>query len=135
MIWASCEFDGFTLNYLPVLNAGGWWGKTWLIELLGAGPPLWVVVEAGSITDAIEVLSDDPEFGYVLHVRERDLGAYPEDERQFDNKGRVIDTDKVRVHGWDRCDLPYRRPLPPRWTTCPGDRPPPIRRLRVQLSP
>ena len=107
MIWASCEFDGFTLNYLPVLNTGGWWGKTWLIELLGAGPPLWVVVEAGSISDAIEVLSDDPEFGYVLHVRERDLGAYPEGERQFDNKGRVIDTDKVRVHGWDRCDLPY----------------------------
>jgi hypothetical protein len=65
------------------------------------------VVEAGSITHAIEVLSDDPEFGYVLHVRERDLEGHPEGEREFDNKGRVIDIGKVRVHGWDRCDIPY----------------------------
>jgi hypothetical protein len=40
MVWASCKFDGFSLNYLPILNEGGWWGKTWLLELLGAGPPL-----------------------------------------------------------------------------------------------
>lgn len=106
MISASCEFDGFHLTHLPVLNPGGWCGKTWLIECLG-GVPLWVVVEAGSISDAIEVLSNDPEFGNNVHVLEHDLAAYPEDQREYDRKGRVIDPERVRVHGWDRSDFPY----------------------------
>ena len=68
MIWASCEFDGFDLDYLPVLNAAACEGKTWLVEIL-ACMPIWVVVEAESVSDAIEVLSDDPEFGDWVYVR------------------------------------------------------------------
>src|SRR3954452_16757916 len=99
MLTASCTFDGFDLACLPVLNPGRWFGKTWLPEL-GGCVPVWVVEEAGSISDAIEVLSDDPEFGHVVRVRDEDLAAYPEADRRYDNKGRLLDTERVRVHGW-----------------------------------
>jgi hypothetical protein len=106
MTWASCEFNGFDLGYLPVLNAAAFRGKTWLIEI-GGCMPVWVVVEAETVPNAIEVLSDDPEFGDAVHVREEDLAAYPEEERQYDRMGRAIDPARVKVHGRERADLPY----------------------------
>lgn len=106
MVWASCEFNGIDLDYLPVLNPGASRGKTWLVEI-GGCMPIWVVVEAESVFDAIEVLSDDPEFGHGVHVRDEDLAAYPEDERTYDRRGRVIDPERVRVHGQADSDLPY----------------------------
>jgi hypothetical protein len=106
MTWASCEFNGFNLDYLPVLNPAACRGKTWLIEI-GGCMPVWVVVEAGSVSDAIEVLSDDPEFGHAVHVRDEDLAAYPEGERHHDRRGRVIDPERVTVHGRKDADLPY----------------------------
>jgi hypothetical protein len=69
--------------------------------------PVWVVVEADSVSDAIEVLSDDPEFGDAVHVRDEDLGAYPEEEHYYDRRGRVIDPELVTVHGHEDADLPY----------------------------
>ncbi len=101
MIWASCEFNGISLDYLPVLNPGASRGKTWLIEIL-ACMPIWVVVEAGSRQEALVVLSDDPEFGdwvYVAHVQD--------DDNPQDDAGRVLDTRNVRVHGKGDRDLPY----------------------------
>jgi len=102
VLTASCTFDGFTLAYLPVLNPGRWCGKTWLIELLSDGAPVWVVVEAGSIRDALVVLSTDPDFGrdiLVAHVQ-------GDDDPEGDC-GLVLNTEKVRVHGREHCDFPY----------------------------
>ena len=106
MIWASCMFNGVHLGYIPVLDPGRWYGKAWFIEFVG-DVPFRFVVEADSVSDAIEVLSDDPEFGETIHVMEHNLAACPEHEREYDSKGRVIDTREVIVHGQEFCDLPY----------------------------
>jgi hypothetical protein len=101
MIWASCEFDGISLDYLPVLNPGACRGKAWLIQIL-ACMPIFVVVEAGAFQEALVVLSNDPEFGdwvYVAHVQDND--------NPVDDSGRVLDTRHVRVHGQGDSDLPY----------------------------
>jgi hypothetical protein len=101
MIWAFCEFNGIDLDYLPVLNPGASRGKTWLVQIL-ACMPFWVVVEAGSIQEALIVLSNDPEFSdwvYVAHVQD--------DDNPEDDSGRVLNTQNVRVHGEAGSDLPY----------------------------
>jgi hypothetical protein len=104
---ASCKFGDHDLTGIPVLNPGGWWGKAWLVEIGGSYTPLFLVVEADTISDAIDELSDDPTYGHQLHVSESDLGDYPEDDRHYDGSGRVIDLDWVMIHGQERTDLPY----------------------------
>src|SRR3954447_4250327 len=104
---ASCQFQGHDLTDLPVLNPGGRFGKTWLIEIGGSYTPLWLVIEADNISDAIDELSDDPTYGHQLHVPESDLGDYPEDDRHYDGSGRVIDLDHVMIYGQELTDVPY----------------------------
>jgi hypothetical protein len=101
MTWASCEFNGFNLNYLPVLIPAAWRGKTWLIESLTC-MPIWVVVEAVSIQEALIVLSNDPEFGHWVYVAD-----VQDDDSPEDHSGRVLDSRNVRVHGQADSDLPY----------------------------
>ena len=45
-VTASCKFNGHDLTDIPVFNPGGWFGKTWLLELGGCYTPLFLVVEA-----------------------------------------------------------------------------------------
>ena len=106
-ITASCEFHGHKLADVPVINPGGWFGKAWLIEVGGSYTPLWLVVEADTMSDAIDELSDNKKYGHNLHVPESDLGDYPENERHHDGSGRVIDLEHVIVHGQERSHLPY----------------------------
>lgn len=106
-ITASCEINGHKLTDVPVLNPGGWFGKTWLIEIGGSYTPLLLVVEADTISDAIDELSDNETFGHQIHVPQEDLGDYPEDERHYDGSGRVIDLDHLMIQGSEGCDLPY----------------------------
>jgi len=100
LIWASCNFDGSELDFLPVLNPGAFRGKTWLIEFIGPVPIL-VVVEAELVTATIEVLNSDPDWGdlHFVHVQH--------DEFTEDYSGRVLNTQNVHVHGCDRSDPPY----------------------------
>jgi hypothetical protein len=99
MIWASCNFNGYDYDYLPVLNPGECGGKTWLVELLGCVPVL-VVVEAASVHDALIVLSRDPEFGEGIQLA-RDGKSSEADCR------RVFNKQNVRVYGQAESDLPY----------------------------
>lgn len=105
-ITASCTLNGHDLTDVPVLNPGGWFGKAWLVEIGGSYTPLFLVVEADSVSDAIDELSDDETYGHLIHVPEGDLGHYPEDDRHYDGNGRVIDLEHVQVHGKEGCDLP-----------------------------
>ena len=57
-ITARATFHGHDLTDIPVLNPGDWFGKAWLIEIGGSYSPLFLVVEADSITDAIDELAD-----------------------------------------------------------------------------
>ncbi len=106
-ITASCKFGDHDLTGIPVLNPGDWWGKAWLIEIGGSYTPLFLVVEADTISDAIDELSDNEKYGHQIHLPEADLGDYPEDDRHYDGSGRVIDLDHVMIHGREGCDLPY----------------------------
>ena len=63
------------------------------MELGGCYTPLFLVVEADSMTDAIDELSDNKTYGHQIHVPDEDLGDYPEDDRHYDGNGRVIDLD------------------------------------------
>lgn len=106
-ITASCTFNGHALRDIPVLNPGGWFGKAWLIEIGGSYTPLFLVVEADSVSDAIDEFSDNETYGHQIHVPDADLGDYPEDERHYDDSGRVIDLDHVMIHGREGSDLPF----------------------------
>lgn len=106
-ITASCTFNGHDLTDLTVINPGGWFGKAWLVEIGGSFTPLFLVVEADNVSDAVDELSDDPTYGPQIHVPDEELGDYPEDERRYDGSGRVIDLDWVAIHGREGCDLPY----------------------------
>ncbi len=106
-ITASCTLHKHTLTDIPVLNPGNWFGKTWLLELGGSYTPLFLVVEADTISDAIDELSDSETYGHQIHVSDEDLGDYPEEDRHYDASGRVIDLDHLIIHGQECCNLPF----------------------------
>ena len=106
-VTASCTFNGHDLTDVPVINAGAWFGKTWLLELGGSYTSLFLVVEADSVSDAFDELSDDETYGHQIHVPESDLGDYPENDRHYDGSGRVIDLDHLMIHGQERSDVPF----------------------------
>ena len=106
-IKATCKFNDHDLTDVPVLNPGDCWGKAWLVEIGGSYTPLFLIIEADTISDAIDELSDDKTYGHQIHVSESDLCDYPEDSRHHDGSGRVIDLDHVMIHGREGCDLPY----------------------------
>jgi hypothetical protein len=107
MITASCKFHHHDLNDIPVINPGGWFGKTWLLELGGSYTPLFLVVEADTMSDAIDELSDNETYGHQIHVLDEDLADYPEDDRHYDGSGRVIDLDHLMIYGEERKDVPF----------------------------
>ncbi|MCZ2342629.1 MAG: hypothetical protein LC104_12685 [Bacteroidales bacterium] len=105
-ITASFTFHGHDLT-ADVVNAGDWFGKTWLLEIGGSFTPLFLIVEADSPTDAIDELSDSDKYGHHIVVDEADLADYPEDERHYGPSGQVIDTDWLSVHGCEGCAVPF----------------------------
>lgn len=126
-ITASCKFNGHDLADVPVINPNGWFGKTWLIELGGSYTPLFLIIEADTVQDAIDELSDDETYGHQIHVHDDDLADYPEDSRHYDGSGRVIDLDHLLIHGQERSDTPFRvkyhgHDLPPRESTLRSSR-------------
>ncbi len=106
-ITATCKFQGHDLSDIPVLNPSGWFGKTWLLELGGSYTLLFLIVEADTISDAIDELSDDETYGHQIHVPNEDLGDYPDNDRHYDGSGRVIDLDHLSIHGQEGSDQPY----------------------------
>ena len=70
-IKASGNLNGHELNDLPVLNQGDWFGKTWLIEIGGSYSPLFLIVEAKSMSDAIDELADNEKYRPLDHRRGR----------------------------------------------------------------
>jgi hypothetical protein len=106
-ITASCKLDDRDLTDIPVINPGDWFGKTWLVELGGSYTPLFLIVEADTISDAIDELSDNETFGHQIHVLDEDLADYPEDSRHYDGSGRVIDLDHLMIYGEELKDVPF----------------------------
>lgn len=107
IITASGMFGGQRLDNVEVLNSGDWFGKAWLIEIGGSFWPLFVVVEADSVQDALDELCDSSKFSHHIVVGEEDLGDYPEDERHCGPSGQVIDLEHVMVHGQEGAECPW----------------------------
>ena len=106
-ITARGTFNGHDLKDMPVINLGDWFGKTWLIEIGGSYWPLFLVVEADTITDAIDELAENEKYGHNIVVEDADLGDYPEDERHYSGTGKVLDLDHLMIHGQEGSDCPF----------------------------
>ena len=107
-ITARANFHGHELADLPVINPGDWFGKTWLIELGGSYCPLFLIVEADSMSDAIDELAENEKFGHQILVADEDLGDYPEEDRHYSGTGQVLDLDHLMVHGQEGSDCPFQ---------------------------
>lgn len=107
-ITARCNFHGHDLTDIPVLNPGGWFGKTWLIELGGSYTPLFLIVESDSLTDAIDELAENEKYGHQIIVADEDLGDYPEDDRHYSGNGQVLDLDHLMIYGQEGSDCPFK---------------------------
>lgn len=106
-ITAKGKLNGHDLTDIPVLNPGDWFGKAWLLEIGGSYWPLFLVVEADSVSDAIDELFDNEKYGHHIVVPHEDLGDYPEDQRHYGASGQVLDLDHLMVHGQEGADCPF----------------------------
>jgi hypothetical protein len=106
-ITAKATFNGQELQDMPVLNPGNWFGKTWLIEIGGSYWPLFLIVEADSVCDAIDELADNEKYGHNIVVADEDLGDYPEQDRHYGPSGQVLDLDHLMIHGDEGKECPF----------------------------
>lgn len=106
-ITAAAKLQDHDLKDISVLNPGDWFGKTWLLEIGGSYSPLFIIVEADSIQDAIDELADNQTYGHHIVVDEADLADYPEDERYYGASGQVLDLDHLMIHGEEGSDCPF----------------------------
>jgi hypothetical protein len=106
-ITARATFHGHELTDVPVLNAGGWFGKTWLVEIGGSYSPLFLIVEADTISDVIDELADHEKYDHNIVVADEDLGDYPEDDRHYSGSGQVLDLGHLMIHGQEGAKCPF----------------------------
>jgi hypothetical protein len=106
-IKARGMFGGQELKDIVVLNPGGWFGKTWLLEIGGSFCPLFLVVEADSVSDAIDELADHEKYGFHIVVPVEDMDDYPECERHYGPSGQVIGLDNLSVYGQEGAETPF----------------------------
>lgn len=106
-IMARGTFNGHDLTDIPIINPGGWFGKAWLLEIGGSYWPLFLIVEADTISDAIDELAENEKYGHNIVVPDADLGDYPEDDRHYSGAGQVLDLDHLMVHGQEGSDCPF----------------------------
>ena len=107
IITVRANYRGQDLKDIPVINPGGWFGKTWLIEIGGSYSSTYLVVEAGSLCDAIDELADSEHHGHHIIVSDEDLGDYPEDSRHYGPHGQVLDLDHLMIYGDEGKDQPF----------------------------
>ena len=106
-ITARATLNGHELTDIPVINPGDWFGKTWLIEIGGSYNPIFLIVEADCVCDAIDELADDEKHGHHIVVSDEDLADYPEDERHYGPSGQVLDLDHMLIHGEEGSKQPF----------------------------
>ena len=105
-ITATATINGQEIKDIPVLNPGGWFGKTWLLEIGGSYWPLFLIVEADNVSDAIDELADNEKYDQNIVVVDADLGDYPEDDRHYGASGQVLDLDHLMIHGQEGVNVP-----------------------------
>ena len=116
-VTATALLHGHELNDMPVLNPGAWFGRTWLIEIGGSFSPLFLIVEANSMSDAIDELADSEKYGHNIIVSPEDLGDYDPETCHYGASGQVLDLDHLMIYGDEMSRQPFRcryfaQPLP-----------------------
>jgi hypothetical protein len=106
-IKAKAKFHDRQLSDIPVINPGDWFGKCWLIEIGGSYTPLFLIVEADSLTDAIDELADNEKYGHLITVDDSDLGDYDPNDCHYGPSGQVLDLDWLMIHGQEGTDCPF----------------------------
>ena len=107
-ITARGKLNGHDFTDILVLNPGDWFGKAWLVEIGGSYSSLYVVIEADSMSDAIDELAENEKFGHQIIVADENLGDYPEDDRHYSGNGQVLDLDHLMIHGQEGADCPFK---------------------------
>jgi len=98
---------GDKIEDIPVINPGNWFGKTWLLEIGGSYFPLFLVVEADTVSDAIDELAEHEKYGNLILVEDY-LEDYPEEERYYSGSGAVLDLDHIMIHGQEGSKTPFQ---------------------------
>ena len=106
-IKATATFHGHELTDIPVLNPGDWFGKCWLLEIGGSYSPLFLIVEADGLDDAIDELAEDEKYGHNIVVSDEDLADYDPDDCHYGPSGQVLDLDWLLIHGREGSDCPF----------------------------
>jgi hypothetical protein len=104
---AKATLNGHQLADLPVINPGDWFGKTWLVEISGSYAPLFLIVEADTLQDAIDALADNEPYGHLITVPQENLGDYDPDDRHYGPSGQVLDLDWLMIHGAEGSECPF----------------------------
>ena len=91
---------------IPVINPAGWFGKCWLFEIGGSYSPLFLIVEADTVSDAIDELAES-EFGHNIIVEYPELGDHDPDDLHYGPAGQMIDLDHLMVHGTSGRKTPF----------------------------
>ena len=104
---ANANFHGRELTDIRVINPGGWFGKTWLIEIGGSYSSFYLVVEAGSMSDAIDELADDEKYGHHIVVEDEYLSDYDPDSYHYGPSGQVLDLDHLMLYGDEGSATPF----------------------------
>lgn len=104
----SCAiFNGHELKDIPVINPGDWFGKTWLVEIGGSYWPLFLIVEADTVQDAIDELAGNERYGHNITVSDDDLADYDAETCNYGPSGQVIDLDHLMIHGAEGTESPF----------------------------
>ena len=104
---ACANLNGHELKDIPVINPGDWFGKAWLIEIGGSYCPLFLIVEADTMQDAIDELADNEKFGHNIVVVNENLADYVTETCNYGPSGQVIDLDHLMIHGQEGADCPF----------------------------
>lgn len=106
-ITATAMIAGTEHGDIAVLNPGDYFGRCYLIEIGGSYWPLYLIVEAGNMIDALDVLAENEKYGHQIVVDDEDLADYPENGRVYSATGKVLDLDHVQVYGYDGEECPF----------------------------
>lgn len=106
-IKANGSINGHELKDIEVVNPGDWFGKTWLVEIGGSYSSHYLIVEADSMSDAIDELADSERHNHHVVVEDEHLDDYPEDSRHYGPSGQVIDLDHIMIYGHEGSDTPF----------------------------
>lgn len=106
-ITARGNVNGHDLTDIPVLNPGDWFGKAWLIEIDGSYSSLHLVIEADSMSDAIDELAENEKYGHLIIAADEDLGDHNLDDCHYGPSGQVLDLDHLMIYGKEGSACPF----------------------------